>query len=50
MKCLSKERDAFLKENEDWKSEKITLLNLLDIDDKNINDAVRSVMLPYLSN
>ena len=39
MKCLRKERDALLKEKEDWKSKKITPLELLDKNGKEINDA-----------
>ena len=39
MQRLRKERDALLKEKEDWKREKITPLELLDENGKEINDA-----------
>ena len=39
MKCLRKEKDALLKEKEDWKKEKITSLELLDKNGKEINNA-----------
>ena len=47
MKCLRKERDALLKEKEDWKREKTTPFELLDKNGKEIYDAVTSGLLPY---
>ena len=46
MKCLRKERDALLKEKEDWKREKTTHLELLDKKCKEINDASEMSCFP----